>query len=87
MNPAMTRLTVSALVHEQHDRYAEQEKALRERGYVLLADYLRAAQARLDDLQTQISMAQEPSAIKEVHQQSLVVAGDSCVFTASQMKL
>ncbi|MDQ3752530.1 MAG: hypothetical protein M3333_06525 [Actinomycetota bacterium] len=83
----MTRLAVSELVQEQHDKYAEQEKALRERGHAFLADYLRAAQSRLNDLQTQISMAQEPSAIREAHRQSLVVAGDCCVFTASQMKL
>ena len=87
VNQVMTRLTVSALVQEQHDKYAEQEKGLRERGYAFLADYLKAAQSRLDDLQVQISMAQEPSAIKEAHRQSLVVAGDSCVFMASQMEL
>ena len=87
MNRVMTRVALSALVQEQHDKYAEQEKALRERGYAFLADYLMAAQSRLDDLQVQISMAQEPSAIKEAHAQSLVVAGDSRVFMASQMEL
>ncbi len=87
MDKALVRQTVSALVQDQHDKYAGQEKALRERGHTFLADYLKDAQSRLDDLQTQISTAREPSAITEAHRQSLVVADKSVVFMASQMQL
>jgi hypothetical protein len=82
----MLKWTVSALVQEQHDKYAEQERALRERGYAFLADYLRGARFRLDDVQSMISLAEEPSAIVEAHRQSLVVVGDSYEFMASQME-
>ncbi len=87
MDHATTRQTVSALMQDQHDRYAGQEKGLRERGHAFLADYLRDAQSRLDDLQTQLSRTQEPGAIREAHRKSLAVAYDSVLFMASQMQL
>lgn len=87
VDEAMTRQTVSALMQDQQDKYANQEKGLRERGHAFLADYLRDAQFRLETLQTQISTAQEPSDIREAHRQGLAVADDSVDFMASQMKL
>ena len=83
----LLKLTVAELVQEQQDKYAEQEKALRDRGYAFLADYLRGARSRLDDLQSVILLAEESSAIVEAHRQSLVVVGDSSEFMASQMEL
>ena len=87
LDPIMSGQAVSALIQDQQDRYASQEKGLRERGHAFLADYLRDAQSRLAGLQSQISGAQEPGVIREAHRQSLVVADDSAVFMASQMEL
>jgi hypothetical protein len=87
VNLTMSGQTVSALIRDQQDRYASQERGLRERGHAFLADYLRDAQSRLANLQTQILNAQEPSAIREARRQSLAVADDSAVFMASQMEL
>lgn len=87
MGQPMTKQSVAKQVQDQLDKYAGQEKALREKGHPFLADYLREAQVRLDNVHTQISTAQDPSDIKEAHRQSVAVADDSVEFMVSQMEL
>ncbi len=75
------------LVQHQRDKYAGQEEGLRDRGHEAMADYLREAQFRLADIQTQISEARDTSEPREAHRRCLAVADETVEFMASQMRL